>query len=60
MALIEAEVPINELDVYGDTASHIAVRMARTSILRILIRHGADLSIRNSTRQTPKDLAKSI
>ncbi|WKT54228.1 Ankyrin repeat [Fusarium oxysporum f. sp. vasinfectum] len=60
MALIEAEVPVNELDVYGDTASHIAVRMARTSILRILIRHGADLSIRNSTRQTPKDLAKSI
>ncbi|KAF4331582.1 serine threonine phosphatase 6 regulatory ankyrin repeat subunit b [Fusarium beomiforme] len=60
MALIEAEVPINELDVYGDTASHIAVRMARTSILRILVRHGADLSILNSTCQTPKDLANSI
>lgn len=49
---------INAQDINGNTPAHVAATRDKTSALRALIEHGADLDIVNKYDQTVSDVAK--
>jgi ankyrin repeat protein len=51
---VEVNVRNNKLN----TPLHHAVRECNETIIRIWLRHGADISVENSHKRTPKDLAE--
>ncbi len=55
--LDECKARVNGQDNNGDTAAHDAARFGHAPILAMLIKAGADLSIRNKQGQTVKDVA---
>ena len=46
--LLECGSRINERDCEGDTPIHDAIRLARPKVVRTLIIHGANMSIKNN------------
>ncbi|OCK87098.1 ankyrin [Cenococcum geophilum 1.58] len=57
MALVEADTPLNGTDKMGNTAIHVAAKLDRHNILRILMRRGADITIRNLNGRGAKSIA---
>lgn len=53
-------LPINEVDLGGNTALHYAARAGDAEILGWLLYSGADFSVPNKCGETPLDLAKSF
>lgn len=47
-----------DLDGYGEAPIHVASYCASTDILKCLIDHGGDISLKNSEGKTPYNLAK--
>lgn len=53
-------LPINEVDLGGNTALHYAARAGDAEILGWLLYNGADFSVPNKCGETPLDLARSF
>jgi ankyrin repeat protein len=56
--LLKHKANINAVDENHETALHLAA--SNPPIAKLLIEHGADPSVRNSTAQTPADIARQI
>ncbi|CAH1250986.1 ANKRD2 [Branchiostoma lanceolatum] len=56
--LLDRGAEINCKDWEGDTPTHDAARMGRNNILRILIKRGADINIKNFDKYQPFDMTK--
>ena len=54
--LVELDIDINATDQRGRTAMHGAARLARNTIIPVLVDHGANLSIADANGQTPLDV----
>jgi len=55
------ELPnLNHQDNNGDTPLHLAVKNQNFEIIKFLVEHGADLSIKNEQNQTPDELAAQL
>lgn len=48
--LIENGARINDKDCEGDTPIHDAIRLARPKVVRSLILHGANMSMKNMVK----------
>ena len=57
--LIDAGTAINARHEGGDTTLHHAIRIGNSGVARLLIRRGADQSIRNDKSEFPRDLCCS-
>jgi hypothetical protein len=57
--LLDAGAAINAKHEGGDTALHHAIRMGNFGVARLLIRRGADQSIRNDQGELPRELCWS-
>lgn len=57
-ALSNESIDINRKNMQGDTALHIAVRRKNMRIIHLLIRHGADVTIKNNDMKTPLVIAE--
>lgn len=55
-SLLKKSVDINQIDENGNTALIYAARFNRTSIARILLHHGADVSLINNRGETAETL----
>lgn len=53
----EFKVHVNPVDAYGDTPLHDACRFGHVETIKALLGAGADKSMKNNTKQTPRDLA---
>eukprot|EP00826_Nyctotherus_ovalis_P031550 TRINITY_DN2522_c0_g1_i21.p1 TRINITY_DN2522_c0_g1~~TRINITY_DN2522_c0_g1_i21.p1 ORF type:complete len:153 (+),score=28.84 TRINITY_DN2522_c0_g1_i21:452-910(+) len=51
---------INQCDVYGNTALHLAVTSNSSTILSILINEGLKRNVKNKFGELPVDLAESL
>ncbi len=51
--LIEAGAQVNAQSYSGNTALHVATGRGYTSIVRLLMRYGADMSVKNTHRESP-------
>lgn len=51
-------INVNERNVYGETALHLAVKRGNIQAVKLLLRLGADSRIRNVMNQSPLDLAQ--
>lgn len=60
MALVEASAPLNATDKMGNTAVHVAAKLDRHRILRILMHRGADITIRNLNDRDAQRIASDI
>jgi ankyrin repeat protein len=47
MLLLQHTADVDTRDRHGDTAIHVAVKNSYTNILRLLIKSGADIDLRN-------------
>jgi ankyrin repeat protein len=60
--LVIKQEDVNEQDVMGNTALHYAVCFSECEIIipiiELLIKHGANINIKNRFNQTPLDIAK--
>lgn len=59
-ALVERGADINAQTAHGRTALHIACRLAHCEDVEILLRSGADVSLKDSLGQTAMDLVGDI
>lgn len=50
------KLKIDNRDIYGNTALHLACEEDRTDEAKLLIEHGASLDVRNLDKNTPLDL----
>lgn len=57
--LLDEGVDINQPDVNGRTALHMAMDWNRPHMAMILLERGADVSVRNNMNQTPLHLASA-
>jgi ankyrin repeat protein len=57
--LLDADAAINGKHEGGDTALHHAIRMGNFGVARLLVRRGADQSIRNDKGELPRELCWS-
>ena len=57
LALLDAEAPVNAVDKRGNSPIHVAARIDRHNILRILIHRGADIAVRNHNGRDARDIA---
>jgi ankyrin repeat protein len=57
LRLLEAGAPVNMTDYMGNTAVHVAARLGRHQILRILMRHCADTTLKNVHGRDGKSIA---
>jgi hypothetical protein len=57
--LLDAGAAINAKNEGGNTALHHAISMGNFGVARLLIRRGADQSIRNEEGKLPRDLCWS-
>ncbi|RUP07977.1 ankyrin repeat-containing domain protein, partial [Jimgerdemannia flammicorona] len=53
------DIDINQVNNLGDTALHLAVQYRRSSHVKILCTHGANVNIRNRSGETALDMAVS-
>ncbi|VDK32578.1 unnamed protein product [Taenia asiatica] len=59
--LIECGAKVNQQDKFGQTALiHCAFHRNHADLAKVLLQHGADLSIRNNKKNTAADIAKSL
>ena len=58
--LIEQGTPVNEQDIEGNTALHLAADSGDLSIIENLITHGASKEILNSQGETPLNLVQTL
>ena len=54
--LVELDIDVNATDQRGRTAMHGAARLARNTIIPVLVDHGAELSIADANGQAPLDV----
>lgn len=57
--LIEAGVAIDELDAEGNTALHLAARAGKSKGVAVLLKLGAQPSLKNKKGKTPQALARN-
>jgi ankyrin repeat protein len=55
--LLTQNINVNFQDRHGETVLHRVARIGDEKLLKLLLAHGADLSIRNKDRKTPLDIA---
>ncbi|XP_064394153.1 ankyrin repeat domain-containing protein 42-like [Halichondria panicea] len=58
MLLVEGHCHVNDQDSHGSTAAHKAAGNGHLDCLQLLIDHGANTNIQNSSGDRPKDVAK--
>jgi len=59
-ALLEHHADVNKVNNNGDSPLHFAVRMSRDDLVVLLLKHGADITIREKReKKTPLELAKN-
>jgi len=59
-ALLEHHADVNKVNNNGESPLHFAVRMSRDDLVVILLKHGADITIREKRgNKTPLELAKN-
>ncbi|XP_072049647.1 uncharacterized protein [Amphiura filiformis] len=51
--LIEAGAEVNAQSYSGNTALHVATGRGYTDVVRLLMRYGADMSVKNTHRESP-------
>lgn len=56
MSLVELDIDVNAANSQGRTAIHGAARLARNTIISVLVDHGAEVSIADANGQTPLDV----
>ena len=56
MSLVELDIDVNAANKQGRTAMHGAARLARDTIISVLVDHGAQVSIADANGQTPLDV----
>ena len=54
--LVELNIDVNATDQQGRTAMHGAARLARNTLIPVLVEHGAKLSVADENGQTPLDV----
>ena len=54
--LVGLDIDINATDRRGRTAMHGAARLARNTLIPVLVEHGAELSVADENGQTPLDV----
>jgi ankyrin repeat protein len=54
--LVGLDIDVNATDRQGRTAMHGAARLARNTIIPVLVEHGANVSIADENGQTPLDV----
>ncbi|KAI1104208.1 hypothetical protein F4804DRAFT_201816 [Jackrogersella minutella] len=57
VALLEAGAPVDEVDQFGDAPLHVASSLCRHSIMRLLIRHEADIHKKDAKGNTAATIA---
>ena len=55
--LLDRGAMVNEVDSYGNTALHNAVRAKSKEVIHVLLQHHVDVHIRNTFGLTPLDEA---
>ena len=55
--LLEKGADVNDANARGVTALHYAVSCNKPDLVKLLLKRGADASLRNNANETPKDLA---
>ncbi|KAL0931741.1 uncharacterized protein CTRU02_212694 [Colletotrichum truncatum] len=55
--LLSLKVPVNEVDMYGETALHVAARSGCETCIRSLFHAGADIDVQSRQEWTPLMLA---
>ena len=54
--LVERDIDVNAVDRRGRSAMHGAARLARNTLIPVLVEHGADVSIADANGLTPLDV----
>ncbi len=54
--LVERDIDVNAVDDGGRSAMHGAARLARNTLIPVLVKHGADVSIADANGLTPLDV----
>ena len=54
--LLEAGVPVDDVNIYGQTALHYAARMGFFAVVSALLQKGADINSKDKWGQTPLDM----
>ena len=54
--LVERDIDVNAVDSSGRSAMHGAARLARNTLIPVLVEHGADVSIADANGLTPLDV----
>ena len=54
----EEKLNIDAQDVYGDSPLHLAVTMNRVDAVRLLLQHGANISLNNFAGESPYDVSE--
>jgi ankyrin repeat protein len=58
--LLRSGADVNEVhDTFRDTVLHIAAQRGNAEIIKLLVKHGADVSIKNREGKTAAELAQS-
>lgn len=57
--LIEKKANLNHKDVEGKTALHHACQSSKSRIIPVLLKNGADATIKDKSRKTPGDYAQT-
>ncbi|KAI2462994.1 hypothetical protein F4781DRAFT_151780 [Annulohypoxylon bovei var. microspora] len=60
VALLEAGAPVNEVDMVGNAPLHVASSLSRHSIIRLLVRHEADIYQKDANGHTAATVAKKL
>ena len=58
LALLKKHAEVDVIDTNGDTPLHIACRMGRTSVVKLLVRYNADITCRNKDKMSASDVAR--
>lgn len=53
------DIDVNKTQLHGETVLHCAARIRNVEIIKLLLLHGADPSIRNATGKTAEDIARA-
>lgn len=56
-SILDKNIPINQTDIYTNTALHMAISMNKVRITKLLIERGADIHAENETGNTPLNIA---